>query len=39
LVIQWHDIGMRGDTFLMVGNNELVLVRHVINEGWLWMLV
>ena len=39
LVIQWHGIGMGGCTLLMVGNNELVLIQHVINEGWLRMLV
>jgi len=39
LVIQWHGIGMRGSTLLMVGNNELILNQHMINEGWLRMLV
>jgi len=39
LVIQWHGIGMRGSNLLVVGNNELVLIQPVINEGWLRMLV
>ena len=39
LIIQWHGFGMRRNTLLMVGNNELVLIQHMINEGWLQMLV
>jgi len=39
LVIQWHGFGMRRNTLLMVGNNELVLIQLMINEGWLRMLV
>jgi len=38
LVNQWHGFGMRRNTLLMVGNNELVLIRHVRNEDWLQML-